>query len=63
MDTPKDYSPRLDRMPHPAFCVRDGVIACVNQAAKNRMIQEGSEILPMLLTGADQYASLTEGIL
>lgn len=63
MDTPKDYSPLLDRMPHPAFCVRDGVIACVNQAAKNRMIQEGSEILPMLLTGADQYASLTEGIL
>lgn len=53
----------LDLMSQPAFCVRDGRILKVNPAAAGMIIEEGSEIQPLLFTGSEEYAAFSGGCL
>lgn len=47
----------------PAFFVRDGRITAVNPAAAEMSLQVGMDILPLLRTGDQEYASFTGGCL
>ena len=53
----------LDLMVRPGFCVKDGVIAGVNQSAGARMICPGTPIRELLLTGQEEYSEFTGGCL
>lgn len=53
----------LEMMDRPAFTVRDGIIQYANQFAKNRLIQVGESVLPMLVANAQEYQSFQEGCL
>lgn len=53
----------LDLMARPAFCVKDGIIVKVNPGAANYMIQTGTPVSDLLQTGAEEYASLSDGCL
>ncbi len=45
----------------PAFAVSNGSIIQANELALQRQIEIGTEITPLLLTGAETYASFTDG--
>ena len=53
----------LDLMPQPAFCVRNGKIIKVNPAASAFLIESGMDVLPLLHTGAEEYAEYEGGCL
>lgn len=53
----------LDLMVRPAFCVKDGVIAGVNQSARARLIATGTPVRELLLTGQEEYTHYTDGCL
>ena len=53
----------LDLMVQPAFCVRDNHIIKVNSAAAGLLIEQGSEIQPLLFTGIEEYAAFSSGCL
>lgn len=53
----------LDLIVQPAFSVKDGKIIQVNQSAAQRMILVGTEIMPMIATGSEEYAEFHEGCL
>lgn len=53
----------LELILEPAFCVRDGVIQRANQAALGFSLAPGTEILPLLLTGAEEYQAFSGGCL
>ena len=63
MEEKKDTLGMLDLMVRPAFCVRDNVIIKVNRAAEGLFFTPGSDVRPLLLTGAEEYAAFTEGCL
>ena len=41
----------------PAFCVKDGVITQVNEAAGNLFLSPGTDVRELLVTGKDEYAA------
>ena len=53
----------LDLMLRPGFCVRDGKILKVNQAAEGFFLSAGMDLAPLLKTGAEEYAEYTGGCL
>lgn len=53
----------LDLITEGAFCVKDGVILQVNDAARKRGITAGTPLDGLLLTGAREYAEFTGGCL
>lgn len=53
----------IELIPEPAFCVRDGVIQRVNRAARSLSLAPGMEVLPLLLTGIEEYPSFVSGCL
>lgn len=53
----------LDLMVQEAFCVEQGIITHVNQAAKARLIEEGTGIQALIRTGAQEYQNFTDGCL
>ena len=53
----------LDLISQSAFCVKDGIIAGVNQAARQHMITEGTTIADLLLTGSREYSEFSNGCL
>ena len=53
----------LDLMARPAFCVTGGSITRVNAQAAAVHIVPGTQIGPLLLTGAEEYAALESGCL
>lgn len=61
MDYITDAMEMVDDMSQPAFCVREGVIVKVNPAARSRMIEPGTKIRSILLTGCEEYAEFTAG--
>lgn len=63
MEATNKYEPMLELMLRPAFCVSQGHITKVNAAAAPYLLSEGTEILPLLATGAEEYPALTEGCL
>ena len=63
MEEKKESLGMLDLMVRPGFCVRNNEIIKVNQAAERLFITLGSDVRPLLLTGAEEYAAFTEGCL
>ena len=63
MDQITDALGLLDLMPHPAFCVRDGIIIKANPAAAACGIEAGSHICPLLDTGSEEYGAFQGGCL
>lgn len=63
MDHITDAMEMVDHLPHPAFCVREGIIIKANSAAVRRMIEPGTSISGLLQTGKEEYAEFTEGCL
>lgn len=53
----------LDLMLRPGFCVRDGKIVKVNQAAEGFFLSVGMELAPLLHTGAEEYRNFSSGCL
>ena len=59
----KDNLNMLDLMLRPGFCVRDGRIIKVNQAAEGYFLSVGMELASLLQTGAEEYREFTGGCL
>ncbi len=57
------FSRLLEWMNRPAFYVCEGIIRCVNQSARSRMISEGSAVAPMLGEFLSDYQKFTGGSL
>ena len=53
----------LELICQPAFCVRDGIITCVNASARQLQLHTGDKIETLLQTGADEYRDFTGGTL
>ena len=53
----------VDHIPHPAFCVKEGIIFKANPAAQSRFIQPGMAISDLLETGSEEYAAFQQGTL
>lgn len=53
----------LDLIQAPAFCVQDGIIIKANPSAACFLIETGSEIQPLLGTGAEEYTAFSGGCL
>ena len=53
----------VDYLPHPAFCVKEGIIVKANPAALNRFFQTGMAISDLLETGSEEYATFQQGTL
>lgn len=58
---PSNHFSLLELIEHPAFCVRDDIIVCVNKAARYKLFEEGDHILPFLPQDADAYQRFTGG--
>lgn len=56
-------SPMLELLLRPAFCVKGGKITTVNQAATAFLLCEGTDILPLIATGAEEYGAFHSGCL
>ncbi len=56
-------SPMLELLLRPAFCVKDGLITEINQAAAAFLLCEGTPVLPLIATGAEEYENFREGCL
>ena len=53
----------VDHIPHPAFCVKEGIIVKANPAALGRLFQTGMAISDLLETGSEEYAAFQQGTL
>ena len=53
----------VDHIPHPAFCVKEGIIVKANAAAQNRFFRSGMAISDLLETGSEEYADFHQGTL
>lgn len=63
MEANKEQFGMLDLMIRPGFCVKDHIIAKVNAAAEGLLIQPGTDVRTMLLTGQDEYEAFVSGCL
>lgn len=63
MEQLENISGMLDLMVRPAFCVADGRIAAVNPGARSRLIEVGTSIEDLLLTGKEEYRDFENGCL
>lgn len=63
MDQEMNALGMLDLMVRPGFCVKDGKIVKCNLSARSLLLEEQMDILPLLATGAEEYAGFTGGTL
>ena len=63
MEQHQDTLAMLELVTRPAFCVKDGVIVRVNNAAGRMSIEKDTPILPLLATGQTEYADFSNGCL
>ena len=63
MEQLENISGMLDLMVRPAFCVADGRIAAANPGARSRLIETGTPIENLLLTGKEEYREFRSGCL
>ncbi len=63
METQNSNMPMLELLLRPAFCVSDGKITEINTQAAPYLLSAGTEILPLLATGQQEYRDFTEGCL
>ena len=61
MEQFKDDAGMLDLIIRPAFCVKDGVITRINQAAQCLTLSVGDTLRPLLQTGAEEYSEFHGG--
>ncbi len=63
MDQSNNLQKMLELIPGPAFAVRDGLVSHCNQEALCCMLEPGMALEQLLLTGKDEYETLTDGCL
>lgn len=63
MEAKKDGIGMLDLITRPGFCVKENVIAQVNQAAQSLLILPDTDVRGLLLTGVEEYAAFAGGCL
>ena len=63
MEVNKEICGMLDLMIRPGFCVKENIIAKVNQAAESLLLLPGTDIRTLLLTGAEEYEAFESGCL
>ena len=63
MEEKKEMPELLELMLRPGFCVKENTITAVNHAAGGLLLAPGMEILPLLLTGREEYEAFREGCL
>lgn len=63
MEQMESTSGILNLMIQPAFTVRNGVVDVVNEAARKYLLESGTPISDLLLTGGVEYKDLDEGCL
>lgn len=63
MDRKEDIVTMLEQNLDPAFLVKDNIIMQVNTSASRLLIDEGSSVLDLLATGAQEYADFQGGYL
>lgn len=63
MEQSNDGMELLSMIERPAFCIKDGIVVRVNQAAQQRMVEPGANISELLVTGQQEYADLQGGSL
>ena len=63
MEEKNQITQMLDLMHRAAFCVENGIITYVNPAATRYLLQPDLALAPLLSTGAEEYATFTEGCL
>lgn len=61
MEEQRNIPGLLDQLSQPGFLVRDGRITRVNQAAGAMLLEPGQDILPLLQTGQEEFATLENG--
>ena len=63
MEEQRNILDMLDLMLRPGFCVRDGKIIKLNQAAESFFLSVGMELAPLMKTGIEEYQEYTGGCL
>lgn len=63
MELTNDTMRMLDLMLRPAFCVKDGVIVRINQAAREYLLEVGQSLSDLLATGQQEYQNFSGGCL
>lgn len=63
MEEQKEMSGMLEMVMQPAFCVKNGMITIVNQAARHLLIEVDTPMDPLLAHHADEYHTFTNGCL
>ena len=59
MEQHQDTMAMLELVTRPAFCVKDGVILCVNRAAERMAIETGRPVATLLSTGQAEYSEFS----
>lgn len=63
MEQRTEMNPLLSMMIQPGFCVREGRITEVNDAARRLLVSTGDPVEPLLATGREEYAAFSGGCL
>ena len=63
MEQQTDNFELLDLMIRPGFCVKENILVRCNRAARGLFLNEGDDVLPLLLTGHDEYKAFRSGCL
>lgn len=63
MDDHNEILDMLELMLRPGFCVENGKLVKVNQAAESLCLRPGLALAPLLLTGKEEYATFRGGAL
>lgn len=63
MDQEKNVLGMLDLMVSPGFCVKDQKIVKCNHSARSMLLEEGTDIIPLLNTGRLEYEEYSSGTL
>ena len=61
MDSSLNFSEMLERIPCPAFAVKNGVVIHTNRAAQQRQIAQGAALSDYLDTEIEEYKNFTNG--
>lgn len=61
MEEKTDILGLLDLTAHPSFCVKDNIILKTNPAARGFLIEPGTSMTDLVITGGEELESLTDG--
>ena len=59
MEQHQDTMAMLELVTRPAFCVKDGVILCLNRGAERMTIEKGLPVAQLLSTGKAEYTEFS----